>query len=171
MPLQGALNAIVYGWSLPSIRDVYRTMLLGTDSLDTVRIRHDKRLGAHPRGAYGDDDEIRGGLPQPSPSYSPPDPHSGLPYVGASAPPESLGRSPGLGLMGSMMAAHTQAQQGQQGQQGNCGQPAARGQAGLPSATVLAASERLERARAAEVEWERATGRGVRSSQSDSRLG
>ena len=27
MPLQGALNAIVYGWSLPSIRDVYRVMV------------------------------------------------------------------------------------------------------------------------------------------------
>ena len=38
MPLQGALNAIVYGWSLPSIRDVYRTMLLGPDGLDSVMI-------------------------------------------------------------------------------------------------------------------------------------
>lgn len=33
MPLQGALNALVYGWSLPSIRDVYRNMLLGPDGL------------------------------------------------------------------------------------------------------------------------------------------
>jgi hypothetical protein len=38
MPLQGALNALVYGWSLPSIRDVYRTMLLGTDGLDALQI-------------------------------------------------------------------------------------------------------------------------------------
>jgi hypothetical protein len=36
MPLQGALNAAVYGWSLPSIRDVYRFMLLGTDSLEAA---------------------------------------------------------------------------------------------------------------------------------------
>lgn len=39
MPLQGALNALVYGWSLPSIRDVYRAMLLGTDSLEIERER------------------------------------------------------------------------------------------------------------------------------------
>jgi len=39
MPLQGALNAAVYGWSLPRIRDMYRTMLLGTDSLDASILR------------------------------------------------------------------------------------------------------------------------------------
>jgi len=38
MPLQGALNALVYGWSLPSIRDVYRTMLLGTDGLNDIEV-------------------------------------------------------------------------------------------------------------------------------------
>ena len=38
MPRQGALNALVYGWSLPSIRDVYRTMLLGTDGLNSLQI-------------------------------------------------------------------------------------------------------------------------------------
>ncbi|KAL1511683.1 hypothetical protein AB1Y20_004973 [Prymnesium parvum] len=36
-PLQGALNALVYGWSLPSIRDVYRKLLLGEDEPDLAR--------------------------------------------------------------------------------------------------------------------------------------
>ena len=45
MPLQGALNAAVYGWSLPSIRDVYRFMLLGTDSLEAAaEARHEKQV-------------------------------------------------------------------------------------------------------------------------------
>jgi len=35
MPLQGALNAAVFAWSLPSVRDTYRTMLLGTDNINT----------------------------------------------------------------------------------------------------------------------------------------
>ena len=56
MPLQGALNALVYGWSLPSIRDVYRTMLLGTDGIDTLQVSpSDPSLAGR------------------SPSYSPPD--------------------------------------------------------------------------------------------------
>lgn len=42
MPLQGALNALVYGWSLPSIRDVYRTMLLGTDGLNHIHIADER---------------------------------------------------------------------------------------------------------------------------------
>mmetsp|Transcript_32642 Transcript_32642/g.81171 ORF Transcript_32642/g.81171 Transcript_32642/m.81171 type:complete len:410 (-) Transcript_32642:72-1301(-) len=37
MPLQGALNAAVYGWSLPSIRDFYKSMFVGYDSLDARR--------------------------------------------------------------------------------------------------------------------------------------
>ena len=53
---QGALNALVYGWSLPSIRDVYRTMLLGTDGIDTLQVSpSDPSLAGR------------------SPSYSPPD--------------------------------------------------------------------------------------------------
>ena len=36
MPLQGALNAAVYGWSLPPILDACRFMLLGTDSIDAA---------------------------------------------------------------------------------------------------------------------------------------
>tara|TARA_B110001452_G_C15172073_1_gene407360 strand:- start:910 stop:1155 length:246 start_codon:yes stop_codon:yes gene_type:complete len=49
----------VYGWSLPSIRDVYRFMLLGTDSIDAAA-------------------EARNGAQAPSPTesadstYSPP---------------------------------------------------------------------------------------------------
>ena len=31
------LNAAVYGWSLPSIRDTYRSMLLGGGFLDAAR--------------------------------------------------------------------------------------------------------------------------------------
>lgn len=38
MPAQGALNAAVYGWSLPAIRDMYRTMLLGVDAVEGVSI-------------------------------------------------------------------------------------------------------------------------------------
>ena len=45
MPLQGALNALVYGWSLPSIRDVYRTMLLGTDGLNSLQIADERNGG------------------------------------------------------------------------------------------------------------------------------
>ncbi|KAG8458890.1 hypothetical protein KFE25_004224 [Diacronema lutheri] len=37
MPLQGALNAAVYGWSLPSIRDFYKSLFLGYESLDARR--------------------------------------------------------------------------------------------------------------------------------------
>lgn len=37
MPLQGALNAAVYGWSLPSIRDFYKSLFLGYESLDRRR--------------------------------------------------------------------------------------------------------------------------------------
>lgn len=66
MPLQGALNAIVYGWSLPSIRDVYRTMLLGPDGLDSVMICQSESA-----------------LASRSPSYSPPDCEV-LPNVGLS---------------------------------------------------------------------------------------
>ena len=62
MPLQGALNALVYGWSLPSIRDVYRTMLLGTDGLDVLQIS--------PSDGYPTNR---------SPSYSPPDHDANLP--------------------------------------------------------------------------------------------
>jgi hypothetical protein len=36
-PLQGALNALVFGCSLPSIRDVYRALLLGPEGIDQVR--------------------------------------------------------------------------------------------------------------------------------------
>ena len=34
------LNAAVYGWSLPSIRDTYRSMLLGGGFLDAARDGH-----------------------------------------------------------------------------------------------------------------------------------
>ena len=71
MPLQGALNALVYGWSLPSIRDVYRTMLLGTDGLDALQITHEDRECS--LGSLG--------------SYSPPDHDAGLPSVLQPYPP------------------------------------------------------------------------------------
>jgi len=64
-PLQGALNAAVYGWSLPSIRDVYRRLLLGDDGLD---IHHSSNGGE-------------------SPGYSPPDSDAALPVVNAAASP------------------------------------------------------------------------------------
>jgi hypothetical protein len=56
MPIQGALNAIVYGWSLPSIRDVYRTMLLGTEAVDAHRdlqvVPSDGSLASNGSGVY-----------------------------------------------------------------------------------------------------------------------
>jgi len=64
MPLQGALNALVYGWSMPSIRDVYRSMLLGTDGLDTLQVSPSESS-----------------LVSRSPSYSPPDLAANLPAV------------------------------------------------------------------------------------------
>lgn len=67
MPLQGALNALVYGWSLPSIRDVYRTMLLGTDGLDQLHVSPSESS-----------------IIARSPSYSPPDYEANLPSVHAS---------------------------------------------------------------------------------------
>ena len=66
LPLQGALNALVYGWSLPSIRDVYRAMLLGTDGADGIG------------GGGGDGADRRSGGAAAAPlanghaSYSPP---------------------------------------------------------------------------------------------------
>lgn len=84
MPLQGALNACVYGWSLPSIRDVYRSMLLGTDSGDAMDLTD----------ASAERANRAGGRPAVSPSYSPPDhPDALLPHVEAgwgSAPPHVL---------------------------------------------------------------------------------
>ena len=45
MPLRGALNA-VYGWSLPSIRDVYRTMLLAPTARAVLQLgAADERRG------------------------------------------------------------------------------------------------------------------------------
>ena len=43
-PLQGAVNAVVYGWSLPSIREIYRSQLLGSDGLDAVQVGHDDHV-------------------------------------------------------------------------------------------------------------------------------
>ena len=64
MPLHGALNALVYGWSLPSIRDVYRTMLLGTDGMDALQ-----------------SSPSESSLVSRSPSYSPPEFEAHLPSV------------------------------------------------------------------------------------------
>ena len=69
MPLQGALNALVYGWSLPAIRDVYRAMLLGTDRLE-----------------LGDD---RARPPSARPDYSPPQPSTLIGYSAAPSLPPS----------------------------------------------------------------------------------
>lgn len=80
MPLQGALNACVYGWSLPSLRDLYRTMLLGADGLDGDGGAGAGFGGGQERGGRGRYDR--------SPSYSPPEhPDAALPYVAAGAPP------------------------------------------------------------------------------------
>ena len=57
MPLQGALNALVYGWSLPSIRDVYRTAR-GSDRRTRLAGRCRLRGG------------LRGGLPSAQPPRS-----------------------------------------------------------------------------------------------------
>ena len=35
MPLQGLLNAVIYCWALPTIREMYRNTLLGVDSTDS----------------------------------------------------------------------------------------------------------------------------------------
>lgn len=59
-PIQGALNAALYGWSLPSIRDMYRRLLLGDDGADALRACN----GTEPPGGY-----------------SPPDSDSVLPVV------------------------------------------------------------------------------------------
>ena len=79
MPLQGALNAVVYGWSLPSIRDVYRAMLLGTHGMKSI----------------GSDDRL---LSRQS-SYSPPQPDRGIaldvqPYVIDDAKPPTHAVAP-----------------------------------------------------------------------------
>ena len=51
-PIQGALNAAVYALSLLTIRDIYRTMLLGTAMLD-VSPQEVGGGGGAPRGAAG----------------------------------------------------------------------------------------------------------------------
>lgn len=53
-PLQGALNAAVYGRSLPSIRDVYRRLLLGDDGLDVPN--HSAPNGSESPGHYSPPD-------------------------------------------------------------------------------------------------------------------
>lgn len=58
-PHAGALNAAVYGWSLPRIRDMYRTMLLGIDSLDAASILRPNSAAIRPSGT-------------PTSEYSPP---------------------------------------------------------------------------------------------------
>jgi len=59
MPLQGALNALVYGWSLPAIRDVYRTMLLGTDG--GLVVTDVAPNGGARVGAYAPPEPVSGG--------------------------------------------------------------------------------------------------------------
>mmetsp|Transcript_26865 Transcript_26865/g.84358 ORF Transcript_26865/g.84358 Transcript_26865/m.84358 type:complete len:395 (-) Transcript_26865:193-1377(-) len=77
MPLQGALNAFVYGWSLPRIRDMYRTMLLGTDSLDAAAVlaaASHYRLGSPPTSEYSPAEDALLGLTPRDFEYLPPEP-------------------------------------------------------------------------------------------------
>jgi hypothetical protein len=57
MPLQGALNAAVYGWSLPSIRDFYKSMFLGYESLDARRRPALSRSSSRSPISHGYDEE------------------------------------------------------------------------------------------------------------------
>lgn len=58
MPLQGALNAAVYGWSLPSIRDFYKSMFLGYDSIDASQGPRRSHSSSRSPSSWHDDDAV-----------------------------------------------------------------------------------------------------------------
>ena len=89
MPLQGALNAVVYCWSLPSIRDVYRAMLLGTHGINSI----------------GSDDRLLSGQS----TYSPPQPDRGNAMDGTKPPTHAVSGAATAGVAAARFQSLTSA--------------------------------------------------------------
>lgn len=102
MPLQGALNAAVYGWSLPSIRDFFKSALLGYDSLDAGRGPGRSQASSRSPSSLRGDDEPLGPLSaDPSEGQLAEQPAEGLAYGGGQASRAPLLLSVGGGGAGA----------------------------------------------------------------------